>query len=169
MGTWHGDIEMGRAARTLLRWCEAGDADVLAELASVLARAGVPGIAADLTKLAGHPAAEVRLVIAQALGELQDASAASVAALVALSRDRVDEVRSWATFGLAGDRLAAVEGVTDALAARLDDTSEEVRVEAVRGLAARGDVRAIDTAFELAPQWSGDPVFRDAVRRIQPA
>ena len=162
-------MQAGPAATTLLRWCERGDADVLAELVSVLARAAVPGVAADLARLAGHRATAVRLVVAQALFELQDASPQTVAALVALSRDPVDEVRSWATFGLAADHLAAAEGVHAALAARLDDRCEEVRVEAVRGLAARGDVRAIDTAFELAPQWSGDPIFRDAVRRIQPA
>jgi HEAT repeat protein len=169
MTTGTRDMQVGPAAATLLRWCEDGDPGVLAELVSVVARAGVPGLTGELARLAGHEATEVRLVVAQALLELQDASPAAVAALVALSRDPVDEVRSWATFGLASDHLAAADGVHAALAARLDDRSEEVRVEAVRGLAVRGDVRAIDAAFELAPQWSGDPIFLDAVQRIQPA
>ena len=169
METERGDIRVGEAATQLLQWCEAGDAEVLAEIVSVLARARVPGVAGELARLAEHRSVAVRLVVAQGLVELEDTAGESVAALVALSRDRVDEVRSWATFGLASDGLAGREDVRAALAARLDDRSEEVRVEAVRGLAARGDVRAIDTAFELAPQWSGDPRFRDAVRRIQTA
>jgi HEAT repeat protein len=164
-----GEIAVEGAAAALLRWCREREAGLLADAVSVLARARVPGVAEHVAPLAQHPEPEVRLAAAQALVELQDASPASAAALVALSRDRVEEIRSWATFGLASDRLADAEGVHEALAARLEDSSDEVRVEAVRGLAMRGDVRAIDAAFDLAPQWSGDPVFRDAVRRIQPA
>ena len=68
---------------------------------------------------------------------------------------------------MAHDRLPSTPGIDEALRARLDDPCDEVRIEAVRGLAARGDARAIDTALELAPDWCDEPTFRDAVRRLQ--
>jgi HEAT repeat protein len=68
-----------------------------------------------------------------------------VGALIAMSEDPDSEVRDWATLGLAGletgdERIGA--RVTEALAARLDDTSLTSVAEAVRGLADRGDGRA---------------------------
>jgi HEAT repeat protein len=139
------------------------DAAVLADLINALGRCGIPAVGCEIAPLAGHPDAEVRVAVAQALGELGDVGPEAVASLVVLSRDTVDEVRSWATFALADDRLGPALGVADALAARLHDPCGEVRVEAVRGLARRGDPSAVDAALDLAPAWSESPVFRQAV------
>ena len=158
---------MARAAATLLEWLSGARCAAAADLVSALGRAGLPGLAPSLAPLARHPEPEVRLAVAHALGAGGDSSPATVAALVILSRDRVDEVRSWATFALADGRRATAPGVPDALTARLDDTCDEVRVEAVRGLACRGSSRAVDTAFELAPAWAESPVFREAVRELR--
>ena len=125
---------MTHAARELLAWTRAAGRE-LADLVSALARLGEPALAREIAPLARHPDAEVRLVVAQGLDALADASPATVAALVLLSQDDVDEVRSWATFALSADHLVGAVGVGDALAARLGDDCEEVRVEAVRGLA----------------------------------
>ena len=46
----------------------------------------------------------------------------------------------------------------DALAARLDDPDEETRLEAVHGLALRGDQRADDAARDLLAAHAHDDV-----------
>jgi HEAT repeat protein len=164
----HGiDSDVMRAAATLLQWFVHTQGAVVADLVSALGRSGMPAMAHELAPLAEHAEAEVRVAVAQALGELKDASPATIAALVLLSRDRVDEVRSWATSALADERLGNATGVRDALAARLTDPYDEIRVEAVRGLARAGDPRAIDVALDLAPDWCDEPLFRQAVRRLQ--
>ncbi|HEV2814534.1 MAG TPA: HEAT repeat domain-containing protein [Solirubrobacteraceae bacterium] len=163
------DREVACAAGTVLRWAEGAEGAVAADLVSALGRTGIPGLALEVAPLARHADPGVRIAVAQALGELGDCSPATVAALVLLSRDPVDEVRSWATFALADERRTAAAGACDALAARLDDPCAEVRVEAVRGLASRGNPRAIDAAFDLAPDWAQNPVFRQAVRELRTA
>ena len=66
----------------------------------------------------------------------------ALAALIELSADEASGVRDWATFALG--TLAEDDGdaLRDALAARLDDPDEDTRLEAVHGLALRGDARA---------------------------
>ena len=48
------------------------------------------------------------------------------------------------------------EDLRDALAARLDDPDPETRLEAVHGLALRGDARAVEPALELLAARGGD-------------
>ncbi len=160
-------VEMRRAAGDLLASARTADPDALADLVSALGRLGERTIARELAPLAEHDDPGVRLAVAQALGRLGDSTPATVAALILLSRDRVDEVRSWATFALADEELFDAPGAPEALAAKLGDPVEEVRVEAVRGLLRRGDPRAIGAALDLAPAWAGDPVFRDAVEGLR--
>jgi HEAT repeat protein len=76
----------------------------------------------------------------------------SVDTLIALSTDRDVDTRNWATFALGAlseDDSPAVRG---ALAARLSDVDDEVRGEAMAGLAKRLDGRAVE------------PVLRDLSR-----
>ena len=127
--------DIARAAGDLLGWTRAANDAALPDLVSALGGLGEPALAGEIAPLVEHLNPEVRVVVAQVLGELRDDSPATVEALVLLSRDRVEEVRSWATFSLAAEHLVRVAGVDDALLARLGDESEEVRVEAVRGLA----------------------------------
>ena len=135
------DVDVTRAAGDLLAWTRAARPAGLADVVSALGRLGEPALAGEIAPLAEHDDPEVRVVVAQVLGELLDDSQATVCALVRLSADCDEEVRSWATFALAADRLAAAPGVADALFARLADPSEEVRVEAARGLARRPSLR----------------------------
>ena len=72
-----------------------------------------------------------------------------LAALIELSADASSGVRDWATFALGTLAREDSEALRDALAARLDDPDEETRLEAVHGLAVRGDHRADDTARDL--------------------
>lgn len=131
------DVDVTRAAAELLEWTCAVRPEGLPDVVSALGGLAEPALAPELAPLAAHEDMQVRLVVAQVLAELRDDSPATVSALVRLSLDCDDEVRSWATFALAGDRLAAAPGVEDALFARLTDPCEDVRVEAARGLARR--------------------------------
>ena len=81
-----------------------------------------------------------------------------LAALIALSADDDLDVRDWATFALG--TLSEDDGapLRDALAARLDDEDEDVRLEAVHGLALRGDARAAEPARDLLAAHAGEPV-----------
>lgn len=129
------DLDAARAAGDLLEWTRDVRPEGLADLVSALGGLAEPSLAPAVAALAGHAQTEVRVVVAQVLGELRDCSDATVDALVLLSCDRVEEVRSWATFALGAPRLRRTPGVDDALLARLADPCEEVRVEAARALA----------------------------------
>jgi HEAT repeat protein len=79
----------------------------------------------------------------------------AVDALVALSSDVAAPVRDWATFGLGSliDRDTAQ--VRDALMARLGDADPDTRGEALVGLAARGDHRAIEPLLAELDEYEG--------------
>ena len=79
----------------------------------------------------------------------------AIAALVALSRDEDEEVRSWATFGLASQCEVDTDAVRQALVDRFDEEDVEVRGEALVGLARRGDPRVIEP---LATELRGETV-----------
>ncbi|TXR51661.1 HEAT repeat domain-containing protein [Quadrisphaera setariae] len=64
-------------------------------------------------------------------------------ALVPMTADPVADVRDWACFAL-GLQEADDPATRDALAVRLDDPHLDTRCEALRALAATGDVRALD-------------------------
>ena len=63
-------------------------------------------------------------------------------ALIALSADADADVRDWATFALGTLAAADTPELREALAARVEDADEDTRLEAVHGLALRGDTRA---------------------------
>lgn len=100
-----------------------------------------------LRPLVSHASSEVREAIIHGL--LPIASSA-VTELVALSGDPTARIREWATFGLAAQLPArSDEGDVDdperraALWARHDDADEHTRGEALAGLAAMRDPRAV--------------------------
>jgi HEAT repeat protein len=76
----------------------------------------------------------------------------SVAALITLSADPDEEVRDWATFALGALSGHDTEALRGALLARLDDPCLAARLEAVHGLALRGDARAAEPALGLLAQ-----------------
>jgi HEAT repeat protein len=95
---------------------------------------------------ARHDDVRVRQGVVSAMLGQRDARA--IAALVALSADDHPQIRDWATYGLAsalgepGDLVDGAE-LRDALAARVADPHASTRAEAVVGLAARRDPRAL--------------------------
>lgn len=119
-----------------------------------------------------HPDVDVRRAVAFTV--------TSVPALIELSADLDDDVRDWATFSL-GSRLEEVDtpALRQALIARLTDSHDDTRREAMVGLAQRGDratvepvrlellgphprVYAIESAGLL-----GDPSFLPRLRELR--
>ena len=89
-----------------------------------------------------HPAAEVRFALACALGSFANDPAA-IQSLIALTIDTDDDVRDWAVFGLGNLGDGDSVEIRDALLSRLNDSNENVREEAIVGLARRKDQRVL--------------------------
>lgn len=98
-------------------------------------------IVAPVSRFAQHEADDVRWAVACALSGIEDDVAVKV--LIALSADRSDEVRDWATFGLGSMTDRDTPAIRRALFARLEDASVNVVAEAELGLARRHDLRVI--------------------------
>ena len=117
------------------------DPDVVEAVASAVGHFPDARCAAILANLRGHPAESVRLAVVMGLHGREDQLAVDV--LIELSRDAAASVRDWATFGLGTMISRDDQRVREALAARLTDTDDTTRAEAIRGLAVRHDERAI--------------------------
>jgi methionyl-tRNA formyltransferase len=132
------------------------DSEVVAAIACAFGHLGAPHGQDWLLAQRAHPDADVREAVAFALGGRDGGGA--LAALIELSADEASGVRDWATFALG--TLAQEEGadLRDALAARLDDPDEDTRLEAVHGLAVRGDARAEAPARDLLAAHEGEDV-----------
>jgi hypothetical protein len=94
-----------------------------------------------IAPLADHESADVRHAVAYCLGGRDGDLVRRT--LIQLTADRERDVRDWATFALGTLTDDADASVREALAARLDDPDAETRGEAVKGLARRGDPRAL--------------------------
>jgi methionyl-tRNA formyltransferase len=129
------------------------DPGVLEAVAHGFGHLGEPYGLDALIALAGHADVRVREAAAIALAGRQAPRATDT--LIRLSRDERSEVRDWATFALG--MLASQDTVElrEALAARLGDPDPETRLEAVHGLALRGDLRAVEPALELLATAAG--------------
>ncbi|MEA2427786.1 MAG: hypothetical protein QOF37_1414 [Thermoleophilaceae bacterium] len=137
-----------------------------------------------LAELESHASPAVRRAVVHGLMGHDDDRA--VAALIALSADPDEDVRDWATFALAVQIDRDDPELREALAARLEDPNLDARAEAVRGLARRGDLRALepalaavsaadgqapamDEAIELLAETTDDPRLRPHLDRIRSA
>lgn len=101
-----------------------------------------PQALATLVELAGHADSAVRWDVAVALGCYPEPAA--IDALMRLAVDADPEVRDWATFGLGTQQTVDTPQVREVLWRNLNDDDEDVRGEALVGLAARRDLRVID-------------------------
>ena len=91
-----------------------------------------------------HRSSVIREAIAYALGVIEVYNYEVVSTLIALTTDPIAEVRSWATFGLGSQVTEDSNRVANALTERLNDDNEEVRGEAITGLARRKTPETID-------------------------
>jgi HEAT repeat protein len=130
------------------------DPDVLAAVAHGFGHLGAEYGLDTLLRLATHGDARVREAVAISLAGSEAES--GLAALIALSRDEASEVRDWATFALGSLAPQDTPELRDALAERMEDTDPGTRLEAVHGLAIRGDRRAVEPALELLAAAAAD-------------
>lgn len=68
----------------------------------------------------------------------------AIAMLIQLSRDKVDTIRDWATFGLGQQTERNNKAIRAALWDRVDDPHNDTRAEAIMGLALRKEARVGD-------------------------
>ena len=130
------------------RWASARSIPrVLAVIAEALGHLGEPWGLSWLLRLRRHPDAGVRDGVVSALAGRTNPLATD--ALIELSVDPDPAIRDWATFALGALAPQDSPALRDALAARLEDADPEARIEAVHGLALRGDARAVEPALEL--------------------
>lgn len=84
----------------------------------------------------------VRLRVAIALGDFPNETE-SVTWLLNLMEDADEDVRDWATFGLGVQGNVDTGDIRDALARRLSDSLDTTRLEAIKALAKRKDIRVL--------------------------
>jgi HEAT repeat protein len=108
---------------------------VLDAVITALGHAGDSRARVAVMKHGEHPDENVRFAVAWSLPSL-GLDEDSLAALRRLSADPDEDVRDWATFGLA-ESEASDHATTEALAARTDDPHDDTRAEAILGLARR--------------------------------
>jgi HEAT repeat protein len=160
------------AGRVLLRLLEEDDEPaVLSSAAIGLGHLRDERAIDRLAALVAHASPEVRRSVVHGLMGYDDDRA--VHALVRLSQDEVASVRDWATFALGVQIDRDTPELREALAARLGDEDANTRDEAIRGLALRGDARAIEAALAAEPtpeieeaiailaEATGDPRLRE--------
>ncbi len=123
------------------------DPEVLATIASAFGNLGPRYGLETLLKLRRHADPRVREGAAEALAGRDEERVFD--ALVELTGDPEPGIRDWATFALGTLSPQDTPTLRDALAARLDDSDDSTRIEAVHGLALRGDARALDATLDL--------------------
>ena len=145
------------------------DPGVLAVIAEAFGHLGQPWGTERLLGLRHHADGAVRDAVASALAGRGDPRA--TAALIELSADADARVRDWATFALGTLAAEDSAALRDALAARLDDADAETRIEAVHGLALRGDLRAVEPALAIlaagepgGSRWTRHALSESAIR-----
>lgn len=124
----------------------------------------------ELVAFANHDSADVRFSVAYALGGSQcDRSDLAVAMMCRLAQDDDYDVRNWALFGLGNLSDADSPQVREVLFQGLSDPDDEIRGEAIVGLAKRQDTRVIPVMLkELALPSVDNLVIEAAVEFPQP-
>ena len=133
---------------------------VLRSIVSALGHLEDPRCTPALVAMKRHPDPALRLTIV--FGLINQDGDDAIDALIELSDDPDADVRDWATFGLGTISSRDEPPIRQALLARLTDHDADTREEAIRGLAARGDLRAIPA---LLQELERPPLRNDQSRR----
>jgi hypothetical protein len=127
------------------------DANVLWSVAGALGRCADVRAVPVLCGLARHEDADIRYAVTGALPFVMDDDATRLAVdtLLVLAGDTEDDIREWALFGLGSMGHLDSKAIREALRAGLEDSCEEVRVEAIHGLARRRDMTVVPLVAAL--------------------
>jgi len=153
------------------------DADVLQAIAVAFGHLNDPRCVELLLPLKAHPDDLVRWGVVHGIKGHSHPGAAE--ALIELCRDEDEEVRDWATFALGSEIDADSPEIREALWECLSDEYDEVRAEALTGLARRKDPRIAEILLkELAAEYVeiqtidaavefGDPILLPALKKLK--
>ncbi len=133
------------------------DPAVVEAIACAFGMLGEPHGQAWLLRQSAHPDPRVREGVAFALGGR--ATDGSLNTLIALSKDPDADVRDWATFALGTLAVQDTPELREALAERIGDADPDTRLEAIHGLAVRGDDSVKDAALDALEATDGDSVY----------
>jgi HEAT repeat protein len=118
----------------------------------------------DHRELARHPSRDIREAVAHALTGHGEAEV--IALLLELTADVDDAVRDWATFAIGTQTDADTPQIRKALADRLTDSDEEVRGEALVGLARRRDRTVIESVIQALQSPNASRLVFDAAEEL---
>ncbi len=136
--------------------------EVLRAAAFAVGHSREPRAVPRLSALRDHPSADVRYAVV--CGLLCQEDPAAVSAMIELSRDPDDDVRNWATFGLGSQIDLDTPEIREALWARIEDSHDETRGEAIVGLARRNDDDVVPIIkARLEAGWCGALALEAAV------
>ena len=116
--------------------------EVLHSIGVALSHLKDPRAVSALLPFKDHADSGVRYRVVLGLSPHSEPSA--IEGLIQLSNDPDDDVRNWATFGLGSMTSVDTPAVRQALVARLGDSDDEIRGEALEGLAQRKDQRVLE-------------------------
>jgi len=117
-----------------------------------------------LVRLKNHLDAEVRFGVVLGISTHQDQLAINT--LIELSKDEVERVRDWATFGLGQMIDTNTPEIRQALFERTGDLHAETRGEALVGLATRKDTRVIEPILKELTSGAVGRLAVEAAREI---
>lgn len=160
----------------LLAGLEDAHADVLCAAISGLGHRPLASALPKLLQFLAHEDSELRYSLAFTLGHYSDNS--SVDALMLLAKDTDSDVRDWATFSLGSMLEVDNLEMREVLWSNLNDVDENVRGEALVGLASRRDQRIISVlqkclttdcrVYELeAAEMMASPLLLDQLSAIE--
>jgi HEAT repeat protein len=138
---------------------------VLDSAATALGHLRDPRAVPELVKLKAHSSAEVRFGVVRGLTGQEHPEA--IAALIELSGDPDEDIRNWATFELGDLSDTDTPELRDALLRRLTDSNEEVRGEALVGLARRKDSRVLEPLLAALSAPNVMVLVVEAARELQ--
>jgi len=150
---WSDQTFLAESVEILIRLLSDPAPEVISSAAFGLGHRGDAAAIPHLLPLVAHPDSRVRRGVVSALSKLEDASA--ITALTTLCTDIDEDVRSWAVFGLGSIIKSDTSEIREALMVALQDAIQEIRGEALVGLALRKDDRTVDAILK---EWEDDPI-----------
>jgi hypothetical protein len=156
-----GDDPFWDRGRELVPWAEQEeDPEVLAALLNAMTHDSAPEIEAVGLSHLTHPDPRVRALVPDTLERSEDgrsqARPESLAAVLTLAGDEDSGVREAACRWLGHYRGSEPE-VGDALVALTHDERQEIRIDAVSGLAHRDDPRCVEAEHRIGPRDPHQP------------